>query len=304
MGWLDAKTRKTGWLVVELDPARSSFVHARAKNGGKPRVTLYGERELSGADSAEKLAKELAFSRYACSTLLQPGRYQLLQVEAPNVPAGERKAALRWRLKDMVDFPVDDAVLDTLDLPPGAAPPGRTQNVYAVVAHNKEVRSCIEQFQRARIPLSVIDVPEMAQRNIAALYEDDGRALALLHAMEDASLLTINYRAELLLARRIDVGTRALFGAQRERDEAFERVVLELQRTFDLMDRQYPQLSLSKLLVAPLPMDSDLLPHLRQNLGTVVESIDLAQVLAFDGAVPEHAQQWRLFHAIGAALRN
>ena len=304
MGWLDARTRKSGWLVVGLDPRHGRFVHARAKNGGKPKVTLYGERELAGLESGERLAKEFHFSRYQCSTLLQPGEYQLLQVEAPTVPQQERKAALRWRLKDMLDYPVQEAVIDMLELPKGAGPAGRAQNLYAVVAHNRVVRERIEAFQMARIPLSVIDIPEMAQRNVAALYEESGRALGLLHAMEEASLLTINFGAELLLARRIDFGTRHFLGEQRERDEAFERVALEVQRTFDLMDRQYPQLAISKLLVSPLPDDPGLFAYLTQNLGVALQTIDLTQALAFESAPPAPAEQWRLFHAFGAALRH
>jgi MSHA biogenesis protein MshI len=304
MGWLDAKTRKSGWLVVGLDPTGGRFVHARAKNGGKPKITLYGERALPGAESAERLAKEFAFSRYQCSTLLQPGQYQLLQVEAPNVPAAERKAALRWKLKDMVDFPVEQAALDVVDVPQDAGPAGRAKTVYAVIAQSKVIRECVEPFQNARIPLSVIDIPEMAQRNIGALYEESGRALAALHAMESSSLLTVNYRTELLLARRIDFGTRHLFGAPGERNEAFERISLEVQRTFDLMDRQYPQLAISKLVVSPLPQDSGFLPYMTQNLGIAVQAIDLGEVLAFEGAAPDSALQWRLFHAFGAALRH
>jgi hypothetical protein len=35
-----------------------------------------------------------------------------------------------------------------------------------------------------------------------------------------------------------------------------------------------------------------------------VESIDLAEVLAFSGGAPDGPTQWRLFHHFGAALRE
>jgi hypothetical protein len=35
-----------------------------------------------------------------------------------------------------------------------------------------------------------------------------------------------------------------------------------------------------------------------------VEPIDLAEVLEFSGAAPDAAAQWRLFHHVGAALRE
>jgi MSHA biogenesis protein MshI len=303
MRWLGARTKRKGWLAIGLGPNRGCYVHGRTEDGGKPRIDLYGERSLE-LGGPERLAKEMSFSRYQCSTLLQPGQYQLLQVEAPNVPAPERKAALRWRLKDMLDYPVEEATLDTLEVPQDAGPAGRPATVYAVVARKKTISECIEQFQEARIPLSVIDIPELAQRNIATLYENEGRAVALLHPLQDACLLTINFRTELLLARRIEFGTRHFSGSQRERDEAFERVALEVQRTFDLLDRQYPQVSLSRVLVSPMPEDAGLVSYLKQNLGVPLEPLDLSQAFAFEGGVPEPGLQWRLFHFFGAALRH
>jgi MSHA biogenesis protein MshI len=305
MGWLTAPTRRSGWLVVELQPQNASYVHGRAEAKRKAQVSLFGQRPLDDATGAERLAKELRFSRYSCATLLRPGEYQLVQVEAPSVPPAELKAALRWRLKDMLDYPADEATLDVLQLPPEAEPAGRAANLYAVAAHSGLVRTCIERFERARIPLSVIDIPETAQRNIGALYEEEGRGLAVLHASEDACLLTVNFRAELLLARRIEFGTRQFSGSESERKEAFERVALEVQRTFDLVDRQYPRVTVSKLMIAPLPQESGFAPYLEQNLGMRVERIDLAQALAFNGGgAPDEGTQWRLFHLFGASLRH
>src|SRR5438067_7603301 len=44
-----------------------------------------------------------------------------------------------------------------------------------------------------------------AQRNISALLEPEGRGVAMLSFDADGGLLTVTFKAELYLARRIDV---------------------------------------------------------------------------------------------------
>lgn len=43
--------------------------------------------------------------------------YQLLQIEAPDVDPAELRAAVRWRIKDLIDYHVEDAVVDVIDVP-------------------------------------------------------------------------------------------------------------------------------------------------------------------------------------------
>jgi MSHA biogenesis protein MshI len=300
--------REPGWLAVSLRPGELSFVHGRQGPGGAASVDVCGTQGFEGEfDAAQHLAKEHGFSRYQCSTLLSPGEYQLLLVEAPNVPRAELKTAIRWRIKDLLDFHVNDATVDVLAVPPNPAAGGeRAQSMYAVTARNDLIQACIARFESARIPLSVIDIPETSQRNIAALFEHDERGLALLYVGSNESLLTINFRGELMLARRIDVGLQELTSAVgAAREEQFQRVLLELQRTFDHFDRQFAYVPVAKLLLAPEPEESALLEYLAGNLDMPVERLRLAAAIEFGArAELEPSEEWRLFHLIGAALRH
>ncbi len=287
-------------MVVELNERSANFVHARAGPNISPTITHFGSRSLEETN-VESFAKDAGLAQYECATLLRPGEYQLLLVEAPNVPPVELKSAIRWSIKDMLDYHVDDATIDVLDIPPDAARGGRNHSMYAVAAKNALIEGRIKQFEAARIPLRVIDIPETAQRNIGALYEEPQRGLALLYPSEEASLLTVTYGQELFLARRIDVGLSEL---QSSREEVLNRLVLELQRTLDLFDRQFPQVPVTKLLLAPLPEEHGLEGALRQNVGIEVEQIDMGDHLTFEGSEPpDLATQWRLFHLFGASLR-
>jgi len=299
--------REPGWLAVSLQPGELSFVHGRLGPGGAASVDVCGTQDFEGEfDAAQHLAREQGFSRYQCSTLLSPGEYQMLLVEAPNVPQAELKTAVRWRIKDLLDYHVNDATVDVLAVPPNPAGGERAQSMYAVTARNDLIQACIGRFESARIPLTVIDIPETAQRNIAALFEQDDRGLAMLYLGSNECLLTINFRGELMLARRIDVGLQQLASAAgAAREEQFQRVLLELQRTFDHFDRQFAYVPVAKLLLAPAPEETGLLEYLASNLDMPVERVRLAGAIEFSArAELEPREEWRLFHLIGAALRH
>jgi len=290
-----------------MQPGALTFAHGVCGPAGKCEIRRCGTRELGASfKDADRVAKDLGVDQYQCLTLLSPTDYQLLLVEAPNVPIAELKTAVRWRVKDMLDYHLDDATIDVLDIPVDPASGGRGHSMYAVAARNDIIQGCIERFTAARIPLSVIDIAETAQRNIAALYEPPDRGVGLLYLGPAHALLTINFRGELYLARRIDVGIEQLLSAgEAQRDEAMNRVLLELQRSFDHLDRQFPFVTMAKLLLGPEPRDTGLAAYLSANLDLAVEPASLSDVVSFEpGAPPEGEAAWRLFHVLGAALRN
>lgn len=306
MRWRTSRrTREPGWLAVRLQPGEMSFAHGQFVPGGIPIVDRCGTYALEGEFAgADRVAKELDLGRYQCSTMLNAGEYQVLMVDALNVPQAELKTAIRWRIKDMLDYHVDDATVDVLAIPPNPAGGERAQSMYAVTARNEVIQACIGRFEAAHLPLSVIDIPETSQRNVAALYEQGDRGVAMLYAGSEQCLLTINFHRELVLARRIDVGSQmSLAGPVAE--EQFQRILLELQRTFDHFDRQFNYVPVAKLLLAPDPAQDGLLEYLAGNLDLPVERARLSAVIDFgSGAELEAEQEWAMFHLIGAALRH
>jgi MSHA biogenesis protein MshI len=298
--------REPGWLAVSLQAGALNFAHGVSESGKKSAIRSWGTRTVDDSPKDfERVTKELGAERYQCLSLLPSNDYQLLLVDAPNVPAPELKAAVRWKLKDMLDYPADDATIDVLDIPVPAAAAARGHSMYAVAARNEVIQATIERFTAAEVPLSVIDIGETAQRNIAALFETQERALGMLYLYPRQALLTINFRGELYLARRIDAGTEQLLDAPpAQHDDALNRILLELQRSMDHLDRQFPFLTLAKLLLAPEPRETGLAAHLSANLGLPVERAQLQTVIEFGDATPDDETAWRLFHVLGAALRN
>jgi MSHA biogenesis protein MshI len=205
----------------------------------------------------------------------------------------------------MVDYSIDDASLDFLAVPAGGAAEGRTEQLYAVLARNDLLEARVRKFDEAGIPLSVIDIPDTAQRNIAALYQSEERGVALAYFGRNLGLLTISHRDELYLSRRLELGIEELAeDADAAEGGAHERVVLEIQRTLDHFERQFRNLAVGRLLLAPSGRQTRLREFLSERFEMPVQQIDLTEVLSFGADKPDEQTQWRLFHHFGAALRD
>jgi MSHA biogenesis protein MshI len=299
--------KSEAWLAMVLQRDGIAAASVRRAAVGKPAVTVASFFPgAPGLDALEKAGKELQSANYRCTTVLGGGDYQFMSVEAPNVPRAELKTAMRWRLKDILDFPVDEATYDVLDIPldPNAAVRPQ-QSIFAIAARNSVIQARQKLFVQSKIRLRTIDIPEMAQRNVSAMLEPDGRGIAMLSFNEDGGLLTVSWRGELYLSRRIDVTLAQLLDAELERrNQSFDKITLELQRSLDNFERQFSFISVAKLVLAPSGA-AGLQEYLGSNLYTRVETLDLGQVLDLEGMpeLADPARQQRFFVAIGAALR-
>ena len=276
--------------------------------GTRPQVTkcaFYPLSEVS-ASALEKVRKDAQLEDCRFTTLLSANEYQMMMVDAPNVPVDELKTAIRWKIKDTLSYHVDDATIDVLQIPSNKYGSDRPQSLYAVAASNETIRKRIALFEKARIELTVIDIPETAQRNIAALFEMEGRGVALLTFGDEGALLTITCDGELFLARRLDITLGQLLDADETlRQQYLDRVELELQRSLDYFDRQFQHIPVNRILLsAPQTLGLDKL--LTNNLGMTVEMLDLAQGMDIF-AVPELTDSEFASYALpvlGAALRQ
>ena len=300
---------KDGWMSLSFAKDTVDLAHIRRRREEKPEVLLLNSSPcaIDVVDDVRALSKALGLSRYRCNALLRLGEYQLLQVEPPDVVGEEMKEALRWRIKDLLHYPVEEATIDVLEIPSDPSAVGRAKQVFAVVAHNTLLAPRVELFDEAKLPLATIDIPELAQRNISALFEAENRGLALLAFDDNGSMLTFTFQGELYAVRQSDIPLAQLLEADGERlGQLLERIALEAQRSLDNFDRLYGHINVPRLLVSPLPEVPGFLEQLRKDISLPVEELDLGEVLNFS-ATPELAQpalQTRYLKALGAALRD
>jgi len=270
---------------------------------------------LDGAGGADAAIRAAALPRMPVSTVLTPDEYQLALVEAPEVPPAELRAAMRWRLKDTIDFRVEDAVIDVFDIPDQNRG-GHGRMMYAVAAR----RSAVERHAGALAGMSsfdVIDVPELCLRNLAALLPAAAAGVALLHLGETRASIVLVRGKTFYLSRQMDLAVaKAADGAGAPdavgrhsgridggRVEA-DAVVLELQRSLDYYERHFDQPPITRIALSPTGGRTlDLAQELRRETGFEVMTLDLNTLLSCATPIEPDSQGACLL-AVGAALRE
>lgn len=246
--------------------------------------------------------KGLRDARFAL--LLESSDYQLLQADAPAVDADEMREALRWQIKDSVAFPVDQATIDFVELPARSSAAGRPKQMLVVAAPHATLRPWIEFFQDAHADLVVIDVPELAQRNLAARFESGKRGFVFLNFDGDGGMLTFLHDGELIGWRRLDATLSLIAEVTPDRQESvFDRIALELQRSVDNFERQSGGINIGRLALLKSAGLDPLLAHLEANMSVPVEFVELGSVVGCDIGLPAGLQPGHLATLCGVALR-
>mgnify|MGYP002713137387 CR=1 FL=1 len=158
--------------------------------------------------------RALGLQGAACVSVMPAGGFTLLLLNAPEVEPEELKAAVRWRIRDLIDFHIDDAVIDVFDIP-GQQERGRPKMMYVVAAHTSAVQEHVALIEGSGLELKAIDIPELVQRNVAAQLPEDPSGVALLHLSRGSGLLTLTRDKTLYLARSLDLGVDQLVAESR-----------------------------------------------------------------------------------------
>jgi len=297
-GRLKREGEGLGLAGVGVHASGLSFVQVQRAPRGPVKVAVAEFRPFAGVEPEKVLARlvlDYDLKKRRCTTLLGDGEYRLIQTEAPDVKPDEMKAALRWRIKDLIDFHVNDATIDVFDVP--VQTPGRTALVYVVVGRNDAIRKRVDFMYEAGAALDIIDIPELAQRNLALLLPQDQEGVALLTLNEGAGLITITRNGELYLSRTI-----AAVQAPLAEGAGFEHLLLELQRSLDYFESSFRQSPIMNVVVAPQsPQAIALTTFLKANLSQRVAVWEDGHYGNIEAALPIPAT---CLLTLGAALRE
>jgi MSHA biogenesis protein MshI len=247
-------------------------------------------------DSAlRSLVEKHAWSGAMVTPVLPLDQYQVFQMERPEgLEDSELSDALKWKLKDFLDFSPSDAVTDVFPFPEDAFR-GRGTLVNVVAARLSVVTELITLIQASGMELDRIDISELAMRNIVSRLDQNKRGAALVHLSENYGQMIICRDKVLYLSRRLDVSQEDLRDASRQ-ENAIQSLALEMQRSLDYYESQLGQVPPSVIrLVAhdsSLPMASMLGAYVAAG----VEELNWSSI-GFETAADS-----RCLPAIGASL--
>ncbi len=284
----------TGVAVAEIP--------ARGRDAGRIRLWEFlpasGEQEqrqvLADWASRNKLGKS------RCHCLMARHDVQILQLERPPVEDGELIEAVKWKVKDLIGFDIQEAVVEVFELPPMPKNPRRQIN--AIVSSEAVVRRYIERIADSGLKLEVLDVQELVLRNLRRVMEfADGRSLALLDFLDHDGLLTLYHGKDLYVARDFKIGIGDIENADDDSETLYDQVLLELQRSLDYFESTYDLPLPRQLRMFPQTAATERMAKYLQNfVGFDVDFVDLERM----GGEAARDLDPRPFPAYCAALRG
>jgi hypothetical protein len=65
----------------------------------------------------QRIVRERDLRNVPCTGLLRSGDYSLVMLDSLALPASEIRGAVRWQLRELIDFPAEESVIDVFDVP-------------------------------------------------------------------------------------------------------------------------------------------------------------------------------------------
>jgi len=178
--------------------------------------------------------KDKDFYSFDIYWILGDSKYEIVNIE--KVPLNNEEIAeyVKWKVKDVVNIPSDDIVTEVIFCE-GKDHPFFEKNLTVFVSDKKELFKIYDVLRKNKLRLKVIDVPELAARN---LFVDLGIETTAVHIyfkiLSEVTMFSVFMGDSLLLSRKVERGFDTI------PVEMFnEKILLEVQRSIDFLDRQH-----------------------------------------------------------------
>ncbi|GGY80874.1 hypothetical protein [Marinobacter zhanjiangensis] len=177
----------------------------------------------------------------ADTTMVLPlDQYQVFQLERPEgVDDAELGDALKWKLKDFLDFSPSEAVSDVFPFPADAAR-GRGELVNVVAVRRTLIAELVSLAKDADLNLQRIDIAELALRRLVSRLDETGRGAALVHLRDRYGHMVVCKGETLYLSRKLEVTADDLREVASQ-ESAVQSLALEMQRSLDYYESQLGQ---------------------------------------------------------------
>ncbi|EKD45547.1 MAG: hypothetical protein ACD_69C00241G0003, partial [uncultured bacterium] len=272
-----------------------------------PEITVcafqpYQNTEQSGnnnqlKENLEKIVSQYNLKKTLCNWVLHPDYYRITLINIPNVPQSEYKKAVRWQIKDIVDYPLEDVAVDIFY-------PDELEKVlkkiYVVVAKASFLQNIVNTIQDCDLYPMAVDVREFAIRNLISNLATQNETVGLLNIVDESCLMVLVKQNNIRFVRRIPVGLKNI------KNNDYNELIAELQRSFNYCQTELKQEAPVKLFMAP-KIDIDLNKNMAQNIGKSLNKeisiLDLQKIMSFKTTITQQIES-SCWIAAGGALRK
>lgn len=213
-----------------------------------------------------QLVADLGLRGSATAITLPPGSYSILQIERPPVEDDELVAAARWRVGSMLDYPVEEAVLQVFDAPPPNERQ-RTPMLNVVAAPARSVRELASVAKKSGLVPQKVTVAELAIRDLVGMSDTASGPVVTVFLTGRQGLIQVTHKGQIHLSRRLDYGLSSVKPVDVLATGIQNTLPLELRRTIDYFDSHFSVGSIRRILAGPA---ENTFMHFMRQAGEVV----------------------------------
>lgn len=288
---------------------------ATSENGTGQHINLLASSPLREEKDfewvLEHLVEQYKLQGMPCVWILSPSQYLLFLMDSLPVPPSEFQAAIRWKLTEMIPWPVENAIIDSFPVPAQKTHDPR-EMIMVAVARSDHLQYGANVILRAGLNLQSIGIQELALRNIVRLFEKEERSTAFVYLEETTSEVIISKNRLLYLHRHLGTSLNEVGDISDKADllakgnPALEKLSLELQRSFDYFQSQWRHAPPAQMYLDSTlkNIGSELIAsYLASRLSIPVMKLPLEQVVTIKQALLPDLQGYYL-PAIGGLLEK
>jgi MSHA biogenesis protein MshI len=232
-----------------------------------------------------------------CQIILAPSLYQLHLMDVPQVPEEEIAKALRWQLKGLIDYPLNDIAVDAFLVPPHGVGT-RRKKVFAAITLQSALLNKISFLEQCLLNVAAVSIAEMALSKLISLLHLSSDAPCLVISFdEEVCQLHLYYEDNLYLYRTLFINR----SITQPNASANQDMLLEIQRSIDYCLTELKLPEPKRIVFTPsLYKATDLITFLKEALDKDVTVMDIHSFLPNSSMMPEDMAI--AFYALGGAF--
>ena len=229
-------------LGISLNPNQAVWCLLSQTDQG-PQITQTHSLEqsfTSPGQALKALCESAPMPTAPCHICLGHQYYNLLLVDAPNVPDQELREAVSWKVKDLITQPLEQVVMDVFRLPADAYR-GRMNMSYVAVSERRHIQEIVDVCDDRALELMEISINELAMAGLAShMGELRERGAAFLYLNGQGGTINLIENGSLYLTRTIELGNGGgvFTGSLDFQQDPVDNLALDVQRSLDYYESQ------------------------------------------------------------------
>ncbi|MDX2345591.1 MAG: hypothetical protein QNK11_01760 [Legionella sp.] len=241
---------------------------------------------------------------HSCQLILPPSQYQLILMDAPDVPDAEMAQALKWNLKGLSDYDLDDVAMDVFLVPAHNVRDSK-KAVVALTLLSALKHKC-NLFESVFLDITRVSIAEMALKNLIHLIQtikppEKDLPVILISQCNAVYTLHLIYQNQLHLIRTLELG----LSTQSEAADKLSRLLTELERSIEYCTHQLNLPRPEQLFFTPdFHQIIPIFQGIEAELSLAVSIIDLTDYLNMSADLSLEEQANVFYGTIGALVFN